>query len=195
MKKLKLIAISIFISLAITGCFGDKKTVVGQEFGDYSFINEKFAGNKIAFSELPKNLCSFINENKLRELYPSASKILFDDGKTFQSKSCRFLIYMGEQEYDYLGGTIFAQEDVLAEGEDWRETWELKKKASKSAEYILGLGKTAIWIERKRELIVKMDNYSITITVPGSAFKEEEVAKKRNYKNIALEIAKSTNLF
>jgi len=66
---------------------------------------------------------------------------------------------------------------------------------SKSSEYISGLGKTAIWNDRKRELYVKMEGYMITITVPGSTFKEEEVAKKRNYKNIALKIAKSTNLF
>jgi predicted small secreted protein len=195
MRKIKLIAVLTFTSFLFTACFGDKNTVIGQEFGDTSFINKEFTKNKVEFSALPKNMCSYINEGKIKELYPESSKILFDDGKTFMTKSCRFLIYMNDGEYDYLSGAIFALEDQLAEGEDWKETWELKKKVSKSSEFISGLGKTAIWVGKKRELFIKMDGYMITITVPGSQFKEEEVAKKRDYKSIALKIANSTGLF
>jgi hypothetical protein len=35
----------------------------------------------------------------------------------------------------------------------------------------------------------------ITINVPGSPFNKEEIAKKRDYKAIAIKIAKDTNLF
>ncbi len=195
MKKLKQIALFALTSFLFTACFGDKNTVIGQEFGDTSFINKEFTKNKIEFSALPKNMCSFISKDKLNELYPGASKILFDDGKTFQTKNCRFLVYMDDGKYDYLSGAIFALEDQLAEGEDWKQTWELKKKTSKSSEFISGFGKTAIWNAKKRELFIKMEGYMITISVPGSSFKEEEVAKNRDYKNIALQIAKSTNLF
>ncbi|WP_430409788.1 hypothetical protein [Kordia sp.] len=195
MKTVKLIATFTFISFILTGCFGDKDTIIGKELGDTSFINKNFSGNKIAFAALPKNMCSYINEAKIKELYPDATKILFDDGKTFQTKSCRFLVYNSEEEYNYLSGAIFAVEDQLAEGENWKETWELKKKVSKSSEFVSGLGKTAIWVGKKRELFIKMDGYMITITVPGSTFKEEEVAKNRDYKSIALKIANSTGLF
>jgi hypothetical protein len=195
MINLKLITILTFISFLFTACFGDKNTVIGQEFGDTNFINKEFTKNNVEFSALPKNMCAYISEAKIKELYPSASKILFDDGKTFQTKSCRFLVYMDDGEYDYLSGAIFALKDQLAEGEIWEETWELKKMTSKSSEYVLGIGKTAIWNGKKRELYVKMEGYMITITVPGSSFKEEEIAKNRDYKGIALQIAKSTNLF
>ncbi|MFK7749977.1 MAG: hypothetical protein AB8B65_16405 [Kordia sp.] len=195
MKNIQRIAITTAISFLLMACFGDKKTLIGQELGDTNFVNTNFAGNKVAFSALPKNMCSYIKEAKIKELYPDAKKILFDEGKTFASKNCRFLVYMSDAKFDYLSGTIFAAEDKLAEGEDWKQTWELKKKVSKSSEYISGFGKAAIWIGKKRELLIKMDGYIITINVPGSPFKEEELAKKRDYKNIGIEIAKSTGLF
>jgi hypothetical protein len=195
MKNLQRIAITTAISFLLIACFGDKKTVIGQELGDTNFVNASFAGNKVAFSALPKNMCSYINKSKIKEFYPDSKKILFDEGKTFQTKSCRFLVYTEDGEYDYLSGAIFAVKDQLAEGEDWKQTWELKKKISKSSEYISGLGKTAIWIGKKRELLIKMEGYTITITVPGSPFKKEELDKKRDYKNIGIEIAKSTGLF
>lgn len=195
MENIYRIAFTMVLSFLLISCFGDKNTVIGQDLGDTDFINKNFAGNKKSFSELPKNMCEFISEAKVKEFYPDSKNILFDDGKTFASKNCRFLVYMSDEKFDYLSGTIFAAENVLAEGEDWKQTWELKKKMSKSATYVSGLGQTAIWIGKKRELSVKMDGYIITITVPGSPFNKEELAKKRDYKNIAVEIAKSTGLF
>lgn len=195
MKNLKWILFSTLLSFFLTACFGDKNTVVGKDLGDTSFVNKNFSGNKKDFASLPKSMCEFISETQLKESYPDANKILFDDGKTFMTKSCRFLVYIGDSEYDYLNGTIIAVEDQLAEDEDWKETWELKKKMSKSSSYVSDLGKAAIWIDKKRELSIKMDGYMITITVPGSPFNKEELAKKRDYKKIAIEIAKSTGLF
>ena len=195
MKTIQNIITVTFISLLFMSCFGDKNTVIGQDFGDTSFVNKDFSGNKKEFAALPKNMCEFISESQLKKSYPDASKILFDDGKTFMTKSCRFLVYIGNNEYDYLSGTIIAVEDQIAEGEDWKETWELKKKMSKSSEYVSGLGQAAVWIGKKRELSIKMDGYMITINVPGSPFNKEEIAKKRDYKAIAIKIAKDTNLF
>ncbi len=195
MKNIFRIACTLVLSFLLISCFGDKNTVIGQDLGDTDFVNKNFAGNKVAFSALPKNMCSYINESKLKEFYPDSKKILFDEGKTFASKNCRFLVYMSDEKFDFLSGTIFATENIIAEGEDWKQTWELKKKMSKSSTYVSGLGEAAIWIGKKRELSVKMDGYIITITVPGSPFKKEELAKKRDYKNIAIEIAKSTGLF
>lgn len=198
MKNLQSITISIVISCILISCFGDKNTVIGQDLGDTNFVNKNFSGNKIAFSALPKNMCEYISEAKVRELYPDATQILFDDGKTFATKSCRYLVYTNgntDSKFDYLTGTIFAVEDKLAEGEDWVETWELRKKMSKSSEFISGFGQAAIWRGKKRELTIKMDGYIITITVPGSPFKKEELAKNRDYKSIAIELAKNTGLF
>lgn len=195
MKNIKLIILLLLVSISLTACFGDKTTVIGQELGDTSFVNTNFKGNKKQFAALSKNMCTYINLDKIRELYPDASKVLTDEGKTFMTKSCRFLVYIGEGEFNYLSGTIFAIEDKLAEGEDWKETWELKKKMSKSSEYLSGLGKAAIWIAKKRELSIKMEGYMVTITVPGSPFNKEEIAKKRDYKSIAIAIANNTGLF
>ncbi len=195
MKQFKTLIITGIILMFLSSCIGDKKTVVGQELGDTNFVNTNFSGNKINFSDLPKNLCTYLSEGEIKNQYPSASKVLFDDGKTYQTKSCRFLAYFGEGEYNYLNGTLFATEDVLAEGEDWKETWELQKKMSKTAEYVSGIGQAAIWFGKKRELRIKLDGYTFSITVPGSSTKEEEVAKNRDYKNIAISLAKSTNLF
>ncbi|MEM6722227.1 MAG: hypothetical protein AAF611_23065 [Bacteroidota bacterium] len=198
MKTLQHIATIVVLSFFFTACFGDKNTIIGQDLGDTNFVNKNFNGNKKEFASLPKNMCEFITEAKVKELYPDATQILFDDGQTFATKSCRFLVYTNENtdsKYDFLSGTIFAVEDKLAEGENWIETWELRKKMSKSAEFISGFGQAAIWTGKKRELAVKMDGYIITINVPGSPFNKEELAKKRDYKSIALEIAKSTGLF
>jgi len=195
MKTIQRIAALMVFSFLFTACFGDKNTVIGQDLGDTNFVNKNFTGNKKDFAALPKNMCEFISEGKVKELYPDAGKILFDEGKTFMTKSCRFLVYVGDSEYDYLSGTIFAIEDKIAEGEDWKEIWELKKKMSKSSAFVSGLGQAAVWIGKKRELSVKMDGYIIKINVPGSPFNKEEIAKARDYKSIAIELAKSTGLF
>ncbi|MEM6684497.1 MAG: hypothetical protein AAF617_01780 [Bacteroidota bacterium] len=198
MKTLQRIATLTLVSFLCIACFGDKNTIIGQDLGDTNFVNKNFSGNKVAFSALPKNMCQYISEAKVQELYPDATKIMFDDGKTFMTKSCRFIVYTNENtdsKYDYLTGTIFAVEDKVAENEDWVETWELRKKMSKSSEFIGGFGQAAIWVGKKRELAIKMDGYIITITVPGSPFKEAEIAKNRDYKSIAIAFAKSTGLF
>lgn len=195
MNCIKRIALIFLIAVTTTACFGDKNTVIGQELGDTNFVNKNFSGNKKEFSELPKNMCTYIDMDKVHDMYADASKVVNDEGKTFMTKSCRFLVYIGEGEFNYLSGSIFAVEDKLAEGEKWEETWELKKKMSKSSEYISDLGKAAIWIAQKRELSIKMDGYTVMITVPGSTFKSEEEAKNRDYKKIGIEIAKSTGLF
>jgi len=112
-KTIKRIAIITFLSILLTACFGDKNTLIGKEFGDTSFISKEFTKNKVEFSALPKNMCAYISEAKIKELYPNAKKILFDDGKTFQTKNCRFLVYMDDGKYDYLSGAIFALETNL----------------------------------------------------------------------------------
>ncbi|EDP95594.1 hypothetical protein U8527_06085 [Kordia algicida OT-1] len=195
MKTIQRIALFTFLSILLTSCFGDKGTIVGQELGDTDFVNTKFSGNKVAFSALSKNLCEYIHIDQIKKLYPDASKVLVDDGKTFQSKNCRFLVYVGEGEFNYLSGSIFALKDNFLEGQDWKEAWEFKKKMSKSSEYIGGLGKAAVWIGKKRELSIKLEGYSITITVPGAPFNKEEIAKKRDYKDIAIKIANNSGLF
>ncbi len=193
MKLHQLLAIGILI-LSLSSCLGDKKTVIGQEFGDTDFVNADFKGNKIEFGDLPKNMCEYLSESQISKLYPDGTKVLFDDGKTYMTKNCRFLVYIGEREYNYLGGTLFATEDIAEVEKEWVESWEMQKKLSKTSEYVSGLGNAAIWFGKKRELRIKMKGYTISITVPGSSVNEEESAKKRDYKNIAIKIAENTNL-
>jgi len=187
---------------------GDKKSIIGAEFGDTSFVNEKFAGNKKAYKDVA-NPCDLLDKNQIASLYGvTTDEVMFDDPSRYvgNNKSCRFIIKMSDEKFDHLTGYIALQEEVKTEddpggiaeatggGENWVEAWELRKMMSKSSEYINGMGKAAIWFGKKRNLLIKMDGYAIDILAPGSAFNEKEKTKNRDYKKIALEMAQSTGL-
>jgi hypothetical protein len=111
---------------------------------------------------------------------------------------------IGENEFNYLIGGITVQREIkkdemmgeIAEaagsGENWKEAWALKKSISKSAEWVENAGEAALWYPNKRQLLVKFDGYTLTVLAPGHSFNQEEKALNRDYKKIALEMAKAS---
>lgn len=202
--------IPLFFLLAFffSACgYGDKKMIITEDFGDTSFVNKNFAGNKKEFNNID-NICDLIPVSQVADLYKvEESQVLIarnPQGGT--QTSCRFLISFSEQKFDNITGIIAVTREVsesedlgeiakaAGHGTDWVEAWELKKKMSKSAEYISDMGKAAIWFGSKRNLLVKLDGYNLSLTVPGSDFHEKEKTMNRDYKSIALAIAKNIGL-
>lgn len=203
------IPLYIFLFLGFYACSnGDKASIIGADFGDTSFVNEKFSGNKKNY-EAVQNPCEIINASQVSKRYKVAPEAVMMDNAVERgnTKSCRFLIKMSDEKFDHLTGVIAVHAEISEEndlggiaqatgsGTDWIEAWEMKKMLSKSSEYIPDLGKAVIWFGAKRHLLIKLEGYSLSITTPGSAFNEKEKALNRDYKSIALEIAKSSGLF
>ncbi len=187
---------------------GDKKSIIGADFGDTSFVNKNYAGNKKDFKDIGSP-CDLLRTDQIAKIYGvPVEKVKLDrPNEVGNSKSCRFLVFMSEEEFDYLTGFIAVESEVAPSddpggiaqatggGTDWVEAWELRKTLSKSSEYLPNMGKAAIWFNAKRNLLIKLDGYSLSITAPGAAFNTKEQEKKRDYKAVAVEIAKSSGLF
>ncbi|MCR9288073.1 MAG: hypothetical protein NXI23_11890 [Bacteroidetes bacterium] len=207
MNLLKTFLIYLTTVLFIACSNGDKASIVGADFGDASFINDNFAGNKINYEKIG-NPCELLNSIQIAKLYGASSeKVMIDRSNELGGqKSCRFLVSLSDQEFDHLTGFIAIAPEISADndpggiaeatggGTEWIEAWELKKMLSKSSEYIPNMGKAAIWFGAKRSLLIKLDGYSLSITAPGAAFNKKEKEKNRNYKAIAIEIAQKSGL-
>ena len=110
---------------------------------------------------------------------------------------------MSDNEYDLLTGFMSVEPTVkkaddpegIAEatgtGEDWVQVWALQKAIAKSSEFLPNMGQAAIWTSRKRTLRIKFEGYILNVAAPGAAFNEVENAKNRDYKAIAIQMAKS----
>jgi hypothetical protein len=207
MKTIKVLSI-VMVSLLITACVGDKKSIDIEEANDTtSFVNKDFKGNLIDYYE-NMSACDRMSKADLAKLYDvTAEEIIWMDSAsnermTSNSPTCNFRVMLGENEFNYLIGGITVNREIkkdemmgeIAEaaggGENWKEAWALQKSISKSAEWIKGVGQAAMWKPNKRELIIKFDGYSVYVMAPGAAFNQEEKARNRDYKTIALEMAK-----
>jgi hypothetical protein len=193
MKKILLFSLTI---LLFSNCFGDKKIAIGTDFNDTSFVNKGFKTKKI-FKDLAAP-CSYLSKAILAKLYNTKEENIFlIEGNNTISKGCAIRIKLSDSEFDYITGVInfYEEPNKTQDGSTWVETWQIQKNVSKSAEWIPNLGKAAFFKGKKRELRVKFDNYVFTIVAPGGAFNQVEKAKNRDYKKIAIELAKQTPLF
>ena len=190
MKYLKYIL--VLLTIITISCIGDKKTVVGEELGDTSFVNENFKGNKKNFSELPKDLCEFLDEDSILKGYDNATSVSFNGKNSFGNKNCQFNVIFFNDESQYIIGSIFINED---NSNNWQESWEMKKKRFKSAQYVKNLGMAAIWNGKQRKLEIKMKGYMVMITVPPKMIAKNNLDNNADVKDIAIAIANSTNLF
>ena len=207
MNLLKITLICLTTLLFVACGNGDKASIIGADFGDTSFVNKNFSGNKKNYKDL-SNPCELLNTSLIAKLYgvPSEKVMLDRPSELGGQKSCRFLVSLSDQEFDHLTGFIAIAPEISVEndpgeiakatggGTDWVEAWKTKKMISKSSEYIPNMGKAAIWFEAKRNLLIKLDGYSLSITAPGSAFNKKEKEKNRDYKTIALDIVKKSGL-
>ena len=188
----KTLLFSLIIAL-FTNCFGDKKTAIGTNFNDSSFVNKDFK-TQTTFADLASP-CSYISQENVAKLYNvSNDEIIIVKGNV-ENKTCALRVKLSDDEYNYLLGSIrfYEEKDKLEDGSSWIETWQLQKGISKSAEWIPNLGKAALWIGNKRELRIKFEDYTMAINVPGAVFNKEEKALNRDYKKIALTLAEKIN--
>lgn len=175
-------------------CVGDKKVGIGTDFNDTSFINKNFK-NKIAFSELDSP-CSYINKAQLAKLYNvSQENVVLIKGNSLNN-TCSIRVKLSDDEFNYISGGIsfYKDKDNLEDGSSWVDSWQLQKGVSVSAIWLKDLGKAAMYKSKKRELIIKFTDYTMLVTAPGSSFNQMEKDKNRDYKNIALTLAKQTPL-
>ena len=193
MKVFKNGLLLLVTALLSASCIGDQNTVIGQEFEDSDFVNENFKGNKKNFSDLPKDLCEFLDEASILKGYNNATSVLFNGKNSFVNKNCQFSVIFFNDQSQYIIGTLFINEDTYVE--DWKDHWEMKKKRFRSAEYIKNLGMAAIWNDKQRTLDIKMKGYTVVITVPSKMIAKNKIDTNANVKDIAIAIANSTNLF
>ena len=81
---------------------------------------------------------------------------------------------------------------MIGNGEEFEEAWALQKSMSKSSEWIKNAGLAALWNDSKKELKVKFKGYTLYVNPIKNRLNKAEVAKKRDYKKIALEMAKAS---
>ena len=193
MKVFKNGLLLLVTALLSASCIGDQNTVIGQEFEDSDFVNENFKGNKKNFSDLPKDLCEFLDEASILKGYNNATSVLFNGKNSFVNKNCQFSVIFFNDQSQYIIGTLFINEDTYVE--DWKDHWEMKKKRFRSAEYIKNLGMAAIWNDKQRTLDIKMKGYTVVITVPSKMIAKNKIDTNANVKDIAIAIANRTNLF
>ncbi|MBC2843644.1 hypothetical protein [Winogradskyella flava] len=193
MKFLKHTIYVLAFSTCLTSCFGDQKTIIGEDFGDTSFVNENYKGNKKDFSELPKDLCQFLDEASILKGYDNATSVSFNGKNSFGNKNCQFNVVFFNDQSQYIMGSIFINENTNSA--NWEESWEMKKKRFKSVQYVKNLGMAAIWNGKQRKLEIKMKGYDAMITVPPKMSGKNQIDNNTDVKDIAIAIAKSTNLF
>lgn len=161
-----------------------------METGTDDFTNKDFKGNVYSFTELSDDLCQYLNTNDILKAYEKdgVNEVKIDPTKRFMGKNCDFtLLYNDPSKYSR--GMISVVQD---QGEDeslWEEKWESRKKIYKSASYVFGLGKAAIWIEKQRKLEIKMDGYTIYFTTPAT------YDKSFDYKTTAVNSVKNAQFF
>jgi len=192
MKNLLLFGAMI---LLLSSCFGDKKSAIGTNFNDSSFVNKSFDGNKLSFAEI-SSPCNYTSKEALAKLYDTSEDRVILIGNA-QSKTCTIRIQLSEEEFDYITGAIHFYEEAnkRADGTTWVDDWQLQKGISRSAQWVSDLGKGAMYKSAKRELWVKFDQYTMSVIAPGSAFNQTEKALDRDYQKIAIAMAKNTPLF
>lgn len=184
----------MLIATLCVSCLGDQKTVVGQEFGDTNFVNDSFKENKIDFSKLPKDLCGLLNKDSILKAYDNATSVSFGGSNSFMNKNCQFSVTFFNDASQFIKASVFIVDDS-AEEDNWQESWEFRKKRIKSAEYVKGLGRAAIWYGKQRKLEIKMKDYQVSITVPPKMTAKNQIDNNADVKDVAIAIAKSTNLF
>lgn len=194
MKTTNLILISLMV-LFMSSCKGDKKTIIGEDLSDDSFVNTNFKGNLIDYSE-DMSACNNFSKSVLSSNYEVTDEdVTIRDSsidERFQSlyPKCKFTVMLGEGN-GYLLGEITVIPEAQQTNENWKETWAITKAASKSAEWVKNVGMAAQWKPNNRELSIKFEGYTLKVVAPGLNYDPNNQDRNNKYKNTALAIAKS----
>lgn len=207
--KIKHILVLSVLTINLTSCLGDKKLTDVSEMGDTSFVNKNFKVNNIDYVK-GMSACDKISTGTIAKLYNvSEDKVHIEDPtksdryKKDMEPVCSFYIEDGESDFMWLRGSIAVNREIgkdelmgdIAEaagaGENWEEAWSLKKATSKSSVWIENMGLAALWNERKKELSIKFDGYTLNVYPIKNRMNENEVVKNRDYKKAAIAMAKA----
>lgn len=199
----------ICVAVLMSSCLGDKKTINVEELGDTSFVNDNFNGNLINYTK-SMSACDNISASDIASIYEvsEGDVIIQDVTKTDQRvpntpPSCMFYIKTGDNDFEWLRGSISVHREIgkdeymgdIAQaaggGENWEDAWALKKSISKSSVWIKNMGQAALWNERKSELIIKFEGYTLNVYPIKNLMNKAEVAKNRDYKKAAIAMAKA----
>lgn len=192
MKTTNLIIISL-IAVFLSSCKGDKKTIIGEDLSDDSFVNSNFKGNLIDYSE-DMSACINLSKSVLSNSYEVTAEDIMIRDSTVDDRlqsfypTCKFTVMLGEGK-GYLVGEITVIPEAQT-NENWEETWAITKAASKSAEWVKNVGMAAQWKPNNRELSIKFKGYTLKVVAPGLNYDPNQKDRNNNYKKIALAIAK-----
>lgn len=209
-NHITLMCAGILAMSLLSSCIGDRKSIIGADLGDTSFVNTSFKANEIDYTE-GMSACDQLSTATLAELYGVSEDmvIISDPTKMANSRfvggpSCMIHVKLSETKGDHLTGTISLAREVgkdeymgeIAEatggGENWEEAWALKKAMRESTEWMENMGQAALWTGKKRMLEIKFDGYTLNVIAPGAAFNQEENSRNRDYQKIAVAMAKSS---
>ncbi|WP_040279259.1 hypothetical protein [Psychroserpens damuponensis] len=208
--KLQQLLYAILFTVLLISCNGDKKVVDVSQMTDTSFVNKNFKGNLINYSE-DMSACESISAKDIASMYNvSEDKIVINDiTKTDRRQpnsppSCMFYIKTGDNDFEWLRGSMSIQPEIkkndtayeiakaVGNGEEWEEAWALNKSISKSSEWIKDMGMAAVWNQKKVELKIKFKGYNLSIYPIKNSLNKAEVAKNRDYKSVAIAMAKAS---
>lgn len=199
----------LLIAISFTACTGDKKPANVQEIGDTSFVNTNFKNNLINYTE-GMSACDKITPAFIASLYDVSSSLVHVEDPTKSDRyrkdiapACMFFIKTGSNDYEWLRGSIAVNREVGADefmgdiaeaagnGENWEEAWSLKKSISRSSEWLPNMGKAALWNEKNVMLEIKFEGYTLIVEPLKNILNEDEKSKNRDYKTIAVAMAKA----
>ena len=207
--KLKKLVFLLLICVCLTSCLGDKKTVNVSEMNDISFVNKNFKDNLINYSK-DMSACENMSPNSIASLYNvSENMVLFEDVSKSDrrvpnsSPICSFFIKDGENDFQWLRGSISIQREIgkdeiaydvakaVGHGVEWKEAWALNKSISKSSVWLKGIGLAAVWNDKNKELKIKFKGYILYVNPLKNGLNKAEIAKNRDYKKVAIAMAKA----
>ena len=184
---------SIPLLFACDNPVGDKKSAINSidEIGNTSFVNKKFKGNSIDYNP-SLNPCQMLGKEALAKLYNVGTEEIQVIEGNVNNQTCTYRVLLGGGEFNFLTGALVIRPDTPNNDMGtWEEQWSIQKATSKSSEYLSNMGKAALWKDNKRILMIKFDGYTLEVNAPGSAINEDEKKKNRNYKSIAIGMAKT----
>lgn len=198
-----------FFSICLISCVGDKKAIDVSEINDTSFVNENFKENHINYSE-DMSACENMSASDIASLYNvSTDLVVFEDVSKSDRKApnsppvCNFFIKDGDNDFKWLKGSMSIQREIgkeetayevakaLGNGVEWIEAWALNKSISKSSEWVNDMGLAAVWNDKSKELKIKFIGYNLYVYPLKNSLNASEVSKNRDYKKVAIAMAKS----
>lgn len=189
MKYLKITTICL-MTIILWSCVGDKKSIIGADLSEDSFVNKNFKGNLINYDE-NMSACGNISEAGVLQLYDSSNKIMIRDSSTDDRlqtiyPTCKLTVMLDK---GYLLGSL-SLVPVLNKEENWVEDLALEKATSKSAEWVEDMGKAAMWKASTRKLSIRFEGYTLYVTVPGLSNSPDNKERNKNQKAKAIALAK-----